>query len=89
MFEKANIQDVQNIAGPLIPYTHAWPKQGMIHQDRVMQLMKQALYLQANTAGFMPNLLQFIFLPADTNLYLLPLEMQSWQMIKISSICYW
>ena len=40
------------IAGPLVPYNHACPKQELIHRDRVMQLMKQALYLQATTAGY-------------------------------------
>ena len=47
-----HIQDVHNIAAPLVPYNHACPKRGLIHQDRVMQLMKQALYLQATTAGW-------------------------------------
>ena len=46
-----HIQDVHNIVGPLVSYKHACPKQRLIHQDRVMQLMKQALYLQATTAG--------------------------------------
>ena len=36
------------IAGPLVPYNHACPKWGLIHRDRVMQLMKQALYLQGS-----------------------------------------
>ena len=39
------------IAGLLVPYNHACPKWGLIHRDRVMQLMKQALYLQATMAG--------------------------------------
>ena len=39
------------IASPLVPYNYACPKRGLIHWDRVMQLMKQALYLQATTAG--------------------------------------
>ena len=46
-----HIKDVHNIAGPLVPYNYVCPKQGLIHRDRVMQLMKQALYLQASTAG--------------------------------------
>ena len=46
-----NIWAVHNIAGPLVPYNHACPKPGSIHRDRVIQYMKQALYLQATTAG--------------------------------------
>ena len=38
---------------PLVPYNHAYPKWGLIHRDRVMQLMKHALYLQATTAGYL------------------------------------
>ena len=33
-------------------YNHACPKRGLIHWDRVMQLMKQALYLKATTTGY-------------------------------------
>ena len=47
-----HIQDIHNLAGPLVPYNHACPKRGSIHRDRVMQLMKEALYLQATTVGF-------------------------------------
>ena len=46
-----HIQDIHNIAGPLVPYNHACSKRGLVHRDRVMQLMKQVLYLQATMAG--------------------------------------
>ena len=46
-----HIQDIHNIVGLLLPYNHECPKWGLIQRDRVMQLMKQALYLQATTAG--------------------------------------
>ena len=54
-----HIQNIHSIAGPLVPYNHACPKRGLIHRDRVMQLMNQALYLQATMAGWVQlNLLQ-------------------------------
>ena len=46
-----HIQDVHYMAGQLVQYNHACPKRGLIHQDKVMQLMKQVLYLQSTTAG--------------------------------------
>ena len=51
-----HIRDVHNIAGLLVTYYYACPKGGLIHRDRVMQLMKQVLYLQATTAGFKTNI---------------------------------
>ena len=42
-----HIQDIHNIAGPLVPYNHVRPKRGLIHQDRENSVIRQLLYLQA------------------------------------------
>ena len=47
-----HIQDVPNIAGPLVPCNHALPKWGLIHRDRESSVFRPLLYLQATTAGF-------------------------------------
>ena len=47
-----HIQDVHNIAGPLVPYTHAGPKRGLIHWDRESSVIRPLLNLQATMAGY-------------------------------------
>ena len=47
-----HIQDVHNIAGPLVPYNDACPKRGLIHRDRDSSVIRPLLYLQATMAGY-------------------------------------
>ena len=37
---------------PWVPYNHARPKRGLIHQDRESSIIRPLLYLQATTAGY-------------------------------------
>ena len=46
-----HLQDVHNIAGPLVP------KRGLIHRDRESYVIRPLLYLQATTAGFQATML--------------------------------
>ena len=52
VFQLTHIQDVHNIAGPLVPYNHAFPKRGLIPRDRESYVIRPLLYLLATTAGY-------------------------------------
>ena len=45
VFQLTHTYNVHNIVGPLVPYNHARPKQGLIRQGRESSAIRPLLYL--------------------------------------------
>ena len=59
-YQPASLMNTQQLDFSVVPYNHARPKRGLIHQDIETSVIRPLLYLQATTAG---SLLQLLSIP--------------------------